>query len=49
MSDQLSPNEHWNGNKKTGLDLNIVKKGKPAWDAMSRSNKVEDQHRQPRD
>ena len=49
MSNQLSQNEHWKGDKKTGLYLNIMKKGKPAWDTMSRSNKVEDQHRQPGD
>jgi hypothetical protein len=47
MNNQFPQNEHWKGNKKTGLDLNIMKKGKPAWD--TRSDKVEDQHRQPRD
>jgi hypothetical protein len=49
MNNQLTRNEYWQGNKKTGLDLDIMKKGKPAWDTMSRSNKVEDQQRQPRD
>jgi hypothetical protein len=31
-NNQLTHYEHWKGNQKTGLDLNIMKKGQPAWD-----------------
>jgi hypothetical protein len=45
MINRLTQNEHRKGNKKTGLYLNIVKRGKPAWDSRLISYKVED-HRQ---
>src|SRR5215469_5063868 len=49
MNNQLGQDEHWKGNKKSGLNLNVMKKRKPAGAAGSRGKNVEEQHRKPRD
>ena len=43
MSNQLGPDEHWEGNQKSYLHLNIMKKGKPAYAGCLRAQTIEEQ------
>ena len=49
MSNQLGRDEHWQGNQKSYLHLNIMKKGKPAYASCLRAHTIEEQQRQPCD
>jgi hypothetical protein len=43
MNDQFGPDEHWEGNQKPYLHLNIMKKGKPAYAGCLRAQTIEEQ------
>jgi hypothetical protein len=42
MNNQLGPDEHWEGNQKSYLHLNIMKKGKPAYAGCVRAQTIEE-------